>query len=306
MPALFLLLPAIHAYVRSPAMGSLGRPVPLRAPGHAVPASALVRLRADDAEVDVPFQRVKRPVEDITADDGTPGLVPTDGGISSSADPSFASDAERHAAEEMVMSQLEDKMLDACKPCFQKGITVPPGGVARTAMELVETVERAARARRAEGYLLDSSAARQYLKGDWRLVFTNSAATLEGGISGYGAMPLCGTSAILQRLGEGTVPAQCVEVIRMPFGVVNALVLKGEWRVDDDDEGPILVCQYTAVDVGGMQNPPQLPSTDQLIPTALAHVGARARVDRAPSGAVFVYERLAVSTIEEETQAFFS
>lgn len=219
--------------------------------------------------------------------------------------PKFSSDAERLAAEEAVMSRLEQKLLEACAPCFRDGIKKLPQQTTDDIVQMVETVEQAAQARRKDGYAPGAQAVRAALDSDWRLVFTNSAKALSGGISGYGSMPLCSTAGILQRLGEGKVPAQVVELLRLPFGATNAVILKGEWQVDEDEDGLLLACKYTTLDIAGSPSPSSLPAGGQVVATALSHVGAFVRLERAPSGAIFVWEKLLGSAIEDEAQAFF-
>lgn len=219
--------------------------------------------------------------------------------------PTFASDAERQAAEELVMARLELALLEACAPCFRAGVSPPPAQATSAIVELAEALEQAARARQRDGSAPDAAAVRRALGGDWRLAFTDSAKALAGGLSGYGALPLCSTAAILQRLGEGRVRAQCVELLRLPLGATSALVLKGGWRMDEDEQGCLLACEYSALDVAGVPNAPALPAGGQLVATALVHVGARARLERAPSGALFVYARLPEgASLEAELRAF--
>ena len=79
---------------------------------------------------------------------------------------------------------------------------------------------------------LNETAVRAALVGDWRLVFTDSPPALKGGVSGLGGLPFCSSVAVLQRLSEGNPAAQCIEVVGLPLGVRNAVILKGGWTVD--------------------------------------------------------------------------
>ena len=89
------------------------------------------------------------------------------------------------------------------------------------------------------------------MQGDWRLVFSDSASICKEGLLGYGAIPFVSSLAVLQRLSSGSVPAQTIEALELPLGAKNAVALKGEWRIDEDDEGCILVCEYAKTELGG-------------------------------------------------------
>ena len=96
--------------------------------------------------------------------------------------------------------------------------------------------------------LLTREAVRAALVGDWRLVFTDSPPALKGGVSGLGGLPFCSSVAVLQRLSEGNPAAQCIEVVGLPLGVRNAVILKGGWTVDAD---AMLLCEYSSSEVAG-------------------------------------------------------
>jgi hypothetical protein len=280
------------------------------------------QLGKDPATPPLPFKQVTRaaPMPSSTSAQllrtSAPRVVsrPLESERGSSSSPlQFASDEQRLAAGEDVLGELEARLCEACAECFSQGIK-PSSRASATAIALaIQTLEQALDSSQAQGAdggaarptrALDARTALRLLSGDWRLVFTDSETTLSGGMSGYGALPLCSTAAILQRLSQDGVRAQCVEVLRLPFGASNALVLKGDARVDEDEDGAILVCTYTTVDVANIKNPPALPPGGQLVATALVHVGSRARVERSASGAVFVYERLPQGkAIEDEMQA---
>ena len=80
--------------------------------------------------------------------------------------------------------------------------------------------------------------------------------------------------------------------------------MKGAWRIDEDDEGCILVCEYTKTELGGAQlpNPPQLTDGPQVSATACIHVGERLRVERNAAGATSVWARQEVG-IEAQLDA---
>ena len=201
-------------------------------------------------------------------------------------------------AEEGAVAEAETALLNACRPCFADGLAPPSAAQCEAVAQRALTLELTG-----TPGSLQAEQTRSALIGDWRLVFTNSDATLRGGVSGYGASPLCSTQAVLQRLGASGAEAasaalhgpgvgrvQCIEILRMPLGVRNAIALKGGWRVDEDDEGSILVSSYEAVEAGGGLELPQLAKGTAVL-AAVEHAGLRARVERAPNGALFVWER---------------
>ena len=185
---------------------------------------------------------------------------------------------------------LENNLLRSCAECFSDEIK--PVDVATTETILLKAlaVENAAREERG-GALLRAADVSEALHGDWRLVFTNSRRTCDDGISGYASAPFVSAKAILQRMSKFPAPprAQCFEVLQLPLGVKSAISLKGDWGLDDDDEGCILRTTYTSVDAGGQELPAMPKAATSL--AAIAHVGVDARLERSPSGDLFVYKR---------------
>jgi len=152
---------------------------------------------------------------------------------------------------------------------------------------------------KSEAGSLQAEAVRAGLLGDWRLVFTDSPPALKGGVSGLGGLPFCSSVAVLQRLSEGSPAAQCIEVVGLPLGVRNAVILKGGWTVDADS---MLLCEYTSSEVAGGTMPDGMATAQQSVVTATSHLGTRLRLERAQSGSLFVWERQTVP-IDQTVQA---
>eukprot|EP00966_Prymnesium_polylepis_P294586 6802936-Prymnesium_polylepis.1 len=118
------------------------------------------------------------------------------------------------AAEESALAPLETALLAACRPYFANGLRTPSQDACAAIEQRAVALERAR-----GGARLRAQEASAIVQGDWKLVFTSSAATATGGITGYGAAPFCSTAAVLQRLSpsEATAGAaargrvQCVE-----------------------------------------------------------------------------------------------
>ena len=158
------------------------------------------------------------------------------------------------------LKEMEDALLYIARPSFDKSIAPVDQGRARNiATQALKLTEAAASSR--GGEILRATDSRAGLMGDWRLIFTDSDTTLRGGLSGFAASPLCSSVAVLQRLGAGSANGfekgnrgpgvgriQCVEVLGLPLGVRNAVALKGSWKVDEDEEGSILISSYESVE----------------------------------------------------------
>ena len=158
------------------------------------------------------------------------------------------------------MKEMEEELLYIARPSFDKSIAPVDQGRARNiATHALKLTEAAASSR--GGEILRATDSRAGLMGDWRLIFTDSDTTLRGGLSGFAASPLCSSVAVLQRLGAGSANGfekgnrgpgvgriQCVEVLGLPLGVRNAVALKGSWKVDEDEEGSILISSYESVE----------------------------------------------------------
>ena len=214
--------------------------------------------------------------------------------------------AEADAAAAEFAEQLqqfagpEGVLLDLCSGVFGEKLAPAAADRAQAILQAVASLELDAKR---EGSSLQAEAARSSLLGDWRLVFTDSEQTLKGGVSGIGGYPFCSSIAVMQRLSENAPGAQCVEVVSLPLGVKNAVILKGMWKVDGDEEGAMLVCQYDATEVaGGGEMPPNVAAGAQNVVTAATHLGPQVRIERARNNAVFVWERQA-TPIEQTTQA---
>lgn len=205
--------------------------------------------------------------------------------------------------EESATASLESSLLQACASCFTNGLSFPSPDTCAEVAQRALALERAAKEARSNA-ILTAGEARAGLLGDWRLVFTNSEQTVQAGVTGFGAAPLCSTKAVFQRFtpgqangfdagvrGPGVGRLQCVELLGLPLGVQNAVALKGSWKVDEDEEGSILVSSYEQVEAAGGAQMPSMPNIGQTVLTAVEHVGYRVRVERAANNALFVWER---------------
>ena len=211
--------------------------------------------------------------------------------------------AAQFAAQEGRFSNTEAVLLDLCDGVFGEKLAAADQQQAQAILQAVASLELDAKRERDS---LQAETARASLLGDWRLVFTNSEVALKGGVSGLASVPFCSSVAVMQRLSEMSPEAQCVEVVSLPLGVKSAVILKGGWKVEGDAEGSMLVCTYDSSEVAGGQMPPNLQAaTQQTVVTATTHVGTQVRLERAQSGAVFVWARQAVP-IEETVQGLIA
>jgi hypothetical protein len=189
-----------------------------------------------------------------------------------------------------AMCALENNLLRSCAACFSDEIQPIDAATTDTILLKALALENAASEERG-GTILRAAEVSEALHGDWRLVFTNSKRTCDDGISGYASAPFVSTKAILQRMSKYSAPprAQCFEVLQLPLGVKSAISLKGDWTLEDDDEGCILLTTYKSVDAGGQELPAMPKEATSL--AAIAHVGVDARLERSPSGDLFIYKR---------------
>ena len=191
----------------------------------------------------------------------------------------------------MALTALEGRLLELCAPVFAPRIQIPEPAAVAAIYAQISAIETTL------GEPLGVEATAAAVQGDWRLVFSDSASICKEGILGYGAIPFVSSLAVLQRLSSGSVPAQTIEALELPLGAKNAVALKGEWRIDEDDEGCILVCEYAKTEYGGatLPNPPQVQTGPQVVAAASVHAGERVRVERNAAGATTVWARQDVS-----------
>ena len=149
----------------------------------------------------------------------------------------------------MALTALEGRLLELCAPVFAPRIQIPEPAAVAAIYAQISAIETTLD----EPLGVEATAAA--VQGDWRLVFSDSASICKEGILGYGAIPFVSSLAVLQRLSSGSVPAQTIEALELPLGAKNAVALKGEWRIDEDDEGCILVCEYAKTELGGATLP---------------------------------------------------
>ena len=172
--------------------------------------------------------------------------------------------------------------------------------------------------RRPRGTFQPARLATAGLEGEWRLVFTSSKLTLENGMSGVAALPFCSSVAVLQRLAGSNPRAQCIEIVEYPLprlwsfrSFKEAVVIKGDWEIEGrnwhDGIGTTGTCMdglrvtttYASAELTYETLPPAI--SEQLITTVATHIGSRARVERAMTGDVYVWERQA-TPIEQTVQ----
>ena len=151
--------------------------------------------------------------------------------------------AAQLATQEARSASREAALLELCAGLFDESVTAAEPQRAAAVLQAAAVLEL-----EAKGGSLQAEAVRAALVGDWRLVFTDSPPALKGGVSGLGGLPFCSSVAVLQRLSEGNPAAQCIEVVGLPLGVRNAVILKGGWTVDAD---AMLLCEYTSSEVAG-------------------------------------------------------
>lgn len=97
-----------------------------------------------------------------------------------------------------MLEPLETALLEACRPCFADELRLPSAATCTEIAQRALVLERGAA--EARNGILRADTTRESLLGDWRLVFTSSEVTAKGGVTGFGAAPLCGTKAVLQRM----------------------------------------------------------------------------------------------------------
>ena len=150
--------------------------------------------------------------------------------------------AAQLATQEARSASREAALLELCAGLFDESVTAAEPQRAAAVLQAAAVLELEAKGS------LQAEAVRAALVGDWRLVFTDSPPALKGGVSGLGGLPFCSSVAVLQRLSESNPAAQCIEVVGLPLGVRNAVILKGGWTVDAD---AMLLCEYTSSEVAG-------------------------------------------------------
>ena len=207
------------------------------------------------------------------------------------------------AAAAAAVAAPEQALLELCASVFGDKLAAPSAEKLAAIYRAITSLEEAARTA-FEGTVQPAPLASSALEGDWRLVFTDSKPTLEGGVSGIGALPFCSSVAVLQRLGSSNPRAQCIEIVGLPLGVKNAVVLKGDWRLDvAPEDGLLVTTMYDKAELAGGTLPPGITGEqEQRVTKVATHVGSRARVERASNGAVYVWERQA-TPIEQTVQA---
>ena len=245
---------------------------------------------------------------DMTFDDARDGQARAKRVADADASTAAAADMEmiRAAADELAAAAAavaapEEALLELCANIFGEKLAAPSTEKSAAIFRAVTSLEDAARAA-FDGAVQPAPLAS--LEGDWRLVFTDSKPTLEGGVSGIGALPFCSSVAVLQRLASSNPRAQCIEIVGLPLGVKNAVVLKGDWRLDvAPEDGLLVTTTYAKAELAGGTLPPGITGEqEQRVTTVATHVGSRARVERASNGAVYVWERQA-TPIEQTVQA---
>lgn len=204
--------------------------------------------------------------------------------------------AAQFAAQEGRSANREAALLELCAGLFDERLAAAEPQRAQAVLQAAASLELEAKGGAGS---LQAGAVRAGLLGDWRLVFTDSPPALKGGVSGLGGLPFCCSVAVLQRLSEGSPAAQCIEVVGLPLGVRNAVILKGGWTVDADS---MLLCEYTSSEVAGGTMPDGMATAQQSVVTATSHLGTRLRLERAQSGSLFVWERQSVP-IDQTVQA---
>ena len=210
--------------------------------------------------------------------------------------------ADGLAAAAAAVIAPEGALLDLCASVFGDKLAAPSAQRAAAIDQAIATLEEAAKTA-FDGTAQPTPLASAGLEGDWRLVYTNSEPTLEGGMSGIGGLPLCSSIAVLQRLAGSTPRAQCIEIVRLPLGVKNAVMLKGDWEVAvEPDIGLCVTTTYATAELAGGTLPPGISGgQEQRRATVATHIGSLARVERASNGAVYVWERQA-TPIEQTVQ----
>lgn len=210
--------------------------------------------------------------------------------------------ADDLAAAAAAVAAPEQLLLELVSSTFAETLAAPGVEVMAQIDRAVASLEDAARTA-FDGTVQPSSLASAALEGDWRLVYTDSKPTLEGGVSGIGALPFCSSVAVLQRLSNAKPRAQCIEIVGLPLGVKNAVVLKGDWQLEVAPENELRVtASYATAELAGGTLPPGISGEqEQLVKTVATHVGSRVRVERASNGAVYVWERQA-TPIEQTVQ----
>lgn len=206
--------------------------------------------------------------------------------------------AAQFAAQEGRSANREAALLELCAGLFDERLAEAEPQRAQAVLQAAASLELEAKGRDIPGSL-QAEAVRAGLLGDWRLVFTDSAPALKGGVSGLGGLPFCSSVAVLQRLSEGSPAAQCIEVVGLPLGVRNAVILKGSWMVDED---AMLLCEYSSSEVAGGSMPEGMATAQRTVVTATSHLGTRLRLERSQSGSLFVWERQTVP-IDQTAQA---
>ena len=129
----------------------------------------------------------------------------------------------------LALTALEGRLLELCAPVFAPRIQIPEPAAVAAIYAQISAIETTV------GEPLGVEATAAAVQGDWRLVFSDSASICKEGLLGYGAIPFVSSLAVLQRLSSGSVPAQTIEALELPLGAKNAVALKGDWRVDEDD-----------------------------------------------------------------------
>ena len=225
--------------------------------------------------------------------------------------------ADDFAAAAAAVAAPEGALLDLCASVSDDKLARP--GVLRAAAieQAIDKLETAARTAY-DGTFQPAQLATAGLEGEWRLVFTSSKLTLENGMSGVAALPFFSLEAVLQRLAGSNPRAQCIEIVKYPLprlwsfrSFKEAVVLKGDWEIEGrnwhDGIGTTGTCMdglrvtttYASAELTYATLPPAI--SEQLMTTVVTHIGSRARVERAATGDVYVWERQA-TPIEQTVQ----